>query len=252
MARKKIVAGNWKMNTAKDLAGSLVKEVLQSRRSEDVLTIFCPPFPFLDDVVKLTEGTGCYVAAQNCHQEEEGAYTGEVSAGMIASLGVEYVILGHSERRQYYNEHDKLIKQKIDIAFKNKLIPIYCCGEELKVRSSNKHVSHVVDQISNSLFHLSSEQIKKVVIAYEPVWAIGTGMTATPQQAQEMHWEIRNLIGSKYGNDVSKEISILYGGSCKPGNAAELFDQKDVDGGLIGGASLNAADFVAIINAFST
>ena len=251
MARKRIVAGNWKMNTIRNQAGSLVREVLKSRRKEEVVAIFCVPFPFLSDVKVLVEGTGSYLAAQNCHQEESGAYTGEVSALMLASLGVEYVILGHSERRQYFNESDQLIKQKIDVALNQNLIPIYCCGEELPIRSSDKHIAHVTDQINNSLFHLSSDQIKQIIIAYEPVWAIGTGMTASPQQAQEMHLEIRQLLSSKYGQEIADEISIIYGGSCKPNNAAELFKQPDVDGGLIGGASLNADDFVAIINSFS-
>ncbi len=190
-----------------------------------------------------------FVAGQNCHQEQNGAYTGEVSAAMLKSTGCKYVIIGHSERRQYNDESDALLAHKIDTALHNGLDVIFCCGEALDIREADTQNTYVNIQIEKALFHLSAEQIKRIVIAYEPIWAIGTGKTATPEQAQAMHANIRSFVASKYGETQADQTTILYGGSCNAGNAASLFGQEDIDGGLIGGAALKANDFVAIINA---
>ena len=247
--RKKIVAGNWKMNKTLEEAESLAKEVLGLAGAEvksSVKVVLCVPYPFLQTVNGLVKQSTVEVGAQNCSEYESGAYTGEVSAGMLTSLNIPYVILGHSERRQYFGEGGKLLANKVDIALKHKLIPIFCCGEPLEVREAGGHEKLVKEQVQESLFHLSVEQFQKVVIAYEPVWAIGTGKTASSQQAQEMHAIIRKQLSEKFGADVAKEISILYGGSVKADNAKELFSLPDVDGGLVGGASLKAREFVDI------
>lgn len=251
--RTKIVAGNWKMNKTLTEALSLTGEVIAFYDKEirgDVKVIVCVPFPFLVPVKELL-GTGpVCVSAQDCSVHESGAFTGEVSASMLKSIGVPYVILGHSERRQYFNEDGSLLAKKIDRALAHQLIPIFCCGEPLEVREMGAHEELICQQMEEGLFHLSTDDIKRVVIAYEPVWAIGTGKTATSQQAQEMHAVIRKKLLSKYGKEIAENISILYGGSVKADNAKELFSCPDVDGGLIGGASLKARDFVDIAKSF--
>ncbi|QKG80413.1 triose-phosphate isomerase [Tenuifilum thalassicum] len=250
--RKKIVAGNWKMNTLPVEGLALAKDVISSSAGvpNDVELVVIPPFTHLNEVSKLASGTRVAVGAQNCARWEKGAYTGEVSASMLKALGLKYVIVGHSERREYFGETNQHLFEKIVLAHKHDLIPIFCCGEKLQERESNTHFDVVKVQVEEALFKLDESSIKNVVIAYEPVWAIGTGKTATAEQAQEMHAYIRKLLADKYGNDVANSISILYGGSCKPSNAAEIFAKPDVDGGLIGGASLVASDFVAIAKSF--
>lgn len=251
--RTQIVAGNWKMNKTLDEAYTLIQGLIENL-DEDILgetdVIVAPPAVVLPDVVEqLWESDYISVAAQNCHHEVSGAYTGEISAAMIASLEADAVIVGHSERRQYFGETDALIAQKINRLFEEDLMPIYCCGETLEERQSGNHFGVIKKQMADALYHLSPEQMQEVVIAYEPVWAIGTGETATSEQAQEMHGFIRSQVAAQFGEVTAAEVSILYGGSCKPSNAHELFANPDVDGGLIGGASLNAADFIAIIEA---
>jgi triosephosphate isomerase len=245
--RKKIVAGNWKMNTLPAEGVALAEAIAAGSKSVDksVNFIVAPPFTHLSEVVKATRGSGVAVSAQNCAAEAKGAYTGEVSAAMIAALGVGYVILGHSERRQYYGETSATLNKKMEQAFANDIRPIYCIGEMLAEREAGRHFEVVKQQIEEVIFGLSPEQFEKTVIAYEPVWAIGTGKTATSDQAQEMHAFIRKTLASKFGEAVAKTV-ILYGGSANPGNAKELFSKPDVDGGLIGGASLKAEDFIAI------
>jgi len=253
--RQKIVAGNWKMNKTLQEANVLTAEVLGIIDDEvhsNVRVILCVPFPFLLPVKnQLGNHTRIAVGAQNCNEHQSGAYTGEVSAAMLKSAGIPYVIIGHSERRQYYNEDDKMLAQKVDAAFANGLTPIFCCGESLIVREDNKQNEWVTTQLEESLFHLPAEAMKKTIIAYEPIWAIGTGKTASSQQAQEMHAVIRKHIAGKYGNDVAKSISILYGGSVNAANAKELFACADVDGGLVGGASLKSREFAEIVKSMS-
>ena len=251
--RKKIVAGNWKMN--KTLQEGLtfsaeLKEVLNNK-TVNCEVVVGTPFIHLSEVSKAFEGTKVHVAAQNCANKESGAYTGETSAAMVASTGASHVILGHSERRAYYNETAELLKEKVVIALANNLTPIFCVGEVLEERESGKHFEVVAAQLKDSLFELSKEDFSKLVIAYEPVWAIGTGKTASADQAQEIHAFIRETLTEKYGKEVADNTSILYGGSCNAGNAKELFSNPDVDGGLIGGASLEADKFLPIIEAFN-
>lgn len=251
MKRQQIVAGNWKMN--KDLADgkALAEAVAAKAPVADVTLILGTPYIHLSAVAAVLDGVeGVHLSAQNCHQEESGAYTGEISAGMLKSVGAEYVILGHSERREYFGEDEALLAAKVDKALEHGLLPIFCCGEKLDIREAGTHEALVQKQLEGSVFHLSAEDFGKIVIAYEPVWAIGTGRTASPEQAQDMHGAIRKMISDKYGAEVADATTILYGGSCKPGNAKELFSQPDVDGGLIGGASLKADDFIAIANSF--
>jgi triosephosphate isomerase len=249
--RQKIVAGNWKMNKTLEEANILASEITGMVADEvkgDVKVIFCVPFPYLLPIKnQLGNNSRIVIGAQNCSEHEAGAYTGEVSAPMLKSLGVPYVILGHSERRQYFGEDGKLLAKKVDVALKHGLIPIYCCGEPLEVRESNGHEALVKKQIEESLFHLSAEVIKTIVIAYEPVWAIGTGKTASAQQAQDMHAVIRKHIAAKYGQSVADAVAILYGGSVNAANAKELFGCADVDGGLVGGASLKSREFTEVI-----
>jgi triosephosphate isomerase len=251
--RQKIVAGNWKMNKTLDEANILASEIKGMVADEvtgNVKVILCTPFPYLLPIKNLIgQDTRIAVAAQNCSEHESGAYTGEVSAAMLKSLGIGYVILGHSERRQYFGEDGKLLAKKVDIALKHGLSPIFCCGEPLEVRESNGHEALVKKQIEESLFHLDAASLQKVIVAYEPVWAIGTGKTATSQQAQDMHAVIRKHLASKYGDAVANEITIQYGGSVNAANAKELFSQPDVDGGLVGGASLKSREFAEIIKA---
>lgn len=251
--RKKIVIANWKMNKSLADGLQLVDDIIKDLDSfsNEVTKIIAPSFIHLAAVAeKLKLISGFEVAAQNCHQAKNGAYTGEVSADMVLSAGAKYVIIGHSERRQYFNENNELLTQKVNIALTNNLIPVFCIGENLAERNANQHLEAVTRQMKESLYHLSSADFSKIIIAYEPVWAIGTGVTATVHQAQGMHNHIRAEINKKYGKDISSTTSILYGGSCNPQNAKELFACIDVDGGLIGGASLHAQDFVAVINSF--
>jgi len=250
--RKNIVAGNWKMNKTLQEGIELAKEVNASVAG---ITPICQivlgtPFIHLTEVVKVVDSSKIGVSAQNCADKVSGAYTGEVSAAMVASTGAKYVILGHSERRAYYGETDAILKEKTLLALANNLTPIFCIGEVLSERESGIHFDVVKKQIEDALFNLSAEDFGKIVLAYEPVWAIGTGKTATSDQAQEMHAFIRSLLVKKYGEKVADDTTILYGGSCNASNAKELFANPDVDGGLIGGASLKAADFLAIITAF--
>jgi len=250
--RKRIVAGNWKMNTTLPEGIELTKNVIEKSIAvpKAIELVIIPPFTHINEVAKLTKGTPVKVGAQNCAEWVKGAYTGEVSATMISSIGATHVIIGHSERREFFNEDNKMLYRKIKVALDNNLTPIYCCGEKLKERESCKYFEVVEQQISESLFELTKEQMLKIVIAYEPVWAIGTGKNATAEQAQEMHAFIRTTIANKFGKEVADNISILYGGSCKPSNAEEIFARPDVDGGLIGGASLVADDFIAIAQSF--
>ncbi|MCB0638486.1 MAG: triose-phosphate isomerase [Lewinella sp.] len=245
-----IVAGNWKMHKDYEEGRRLALDLVAGLQPSDIKVILGTPFIHLKGVAHIISGiSNLHLSAQNCHQEDSGAYTGEVSAGMLKSVGCDYVILGHSERREYYAEDDKLIGAKVRKALSTGLLPIYCCGEKLDVREAGKHEALVGEQVKTALFDLSPEDFGKIVIAYEPVWAIGTGKTASPEQAQEMHAFIRGLVREQYGEEVAEATSILYGGSVKPGNAAELFSQPDVDGGLVGGAALSADDFLAIIKA---
>ena len=251
--RKQIVAGNWKMNKNIQESAKLANEIVsgvKGLRLNNTRVIVAPTFVNLAEVVKVTEGSIVEVAAQNMHQAESGAYTGEISAKMLQSIGVKIVILGHSERREYFGETDALLAKKVDAALANKLEVIFCFGEVLEDRKSDKHFKVVESQIKNGLFHLEAKAWKNIVLAYEPVWAIGTGETASPEQAQEMHAFIRKIVADKYDKEVAENVSILYGGSVKPSNAKEIFSNPDVDGGLIGGAALNKADFKAIIDAF--
>jgi len=246
--RKQIVAGNWKMNKnlreGIDLASEVNRLVVND--PGETVVIVAPPFIHLSEVSKVL--TVVKLSAQNCSSEPSGAYTGEVSAEMIRSAGATHVIIGHSERRTYFGEDDILLNKKIKIALKHELIPIFCCGEHLAQRQNGKHMEVVSAQLKQSLFDLSPGDFSKIVIAYEPVWAIGTGVNATPDQAQEMHAFIRSRIAGQYGQETASNTTILYGGSCKPSNAVELFSNPDVDGGLIGGASLNAVEFMAIVH----
>lgn len=250
--RKNIVAGNWKMNMTVPEGVALAKELNEILCSKTINcdVVLGTPFTHLTSVVTEVNTERIGVAAQNCADKESGAYTGEVSVSMIASTGAKYVILGHSERRTYYGETAAILVDKVNLTLQAGLTPIFCIGEVLEEREAGKHFEVVKSQIEDSLFGLGAEEMKKVVLAYEPVWAIGTGKTASSDQAQEIHAYIRQVLTDQYGADLANEISILYGGSCKPDNAKELFGKPDVDGGLIGGASLKAADFVGIIDAF--
>lgn len=251
MKRKNIAAGNWKMNKTYEEGRDLAKAIVNKIQPSDTVVILGTPFIHLKGVSTIIKDvSNVKLAAQNCSVHESGAYTGEISLDMLKSVGTDYVILGHSERREYHGETDALIGKKVAATIQKGLAPIYCCGEKLEVREAGNHEQLVGDQIKEGLFHLSAEDFQKVVIAYEPVWAIGTGVTASPQQAQDMHKFIRSLVAEKYGADIAEGCSILYGGSVKPGNAKELFGQADVDGGLVGGASLKPDDFVAIIDSF--
>lgn len=250
--RKKIVAANWKMNLTLEEGKNLVDAVLTNLPaiSEQKQVVIAAPFVHLTQTAaQLDEYEHIYLGAQNCYSEASGAYTGEVSAAMLQSAGVHSVIIGHSERREYFKETDKVLVKKIEQALNNNLQVIFCCGEPLEIRDANKQNEYVEKQIQAALFHLSEEQLGKIVIAYEPIWAIGTGRTASSQQAQDMHAHIRSVIAKKYGKELADNTTILYGGSCNAQNAAELFACADVDGGLIGGASLKADAFLAIINA---
>lgn len=249
--RKKIVAGNWKMNNdlaeTEKLLSDIKKELLTRESEADVFV--APSFTNLFSTFEALRGTRIKVAAQNMHQSNSGAFTGEVSAKMLKSIGVETVILGHSERRSLFNETNSILSEKINTALENHMKIIFCVGEELKDRKADKHFEVVAQQLKEGIFHVSEKSWEQIVIAYEPVWAIGTGETASPEQAQEMHSFIRKTIGKEYKEPLAEKVSILYGGSVKPNNAEEIFAKRDVDGGLIGGASLDAIDFLSIVDA---
>ncbi len=250
--RKNIVAGNWKMNKTLQEGVALATELKEILKNEkpNCEVIVGTPFIHLATVADVIKGSVIKLSAENCADKESGAYTGEVSAAMVKSTGAEYCILGHSERRQYYHETYDILKEKVLLALANGLKPIFCIGELKEEREAGKQNEVVKAQLEGSVFNLSAEDFSKVVLAYEPVWAIGTGLTATSDQAEEIHAYIRSLIAAKYGNEVADNTTILYGGSCKASNAKELFSKPDVDGGLIGGASLKAPDFKGIIDAF--
>lgn len=249
--RKKIVAGNWKMNNDLAETEELITDLKPHlNKNLEVSLIVAPPFTNLYHSFQSLRETSVEVAAQNMHQSEKGAFTGEISAKMLTSVGVSWVILGHSERRSLFKETDEQLAEKVNAALENDLQVIFCCGEELQDRKNKKHFEVVKDQLENGLFHVSNSAWEKIVIAYEPVWAIGTGETASPEQAQEMHKFIRKTIAEGFSSEIAEKVSILYGGSVKPQNAKEIFNQEDVDGGLIGGASLKAKDFIAIAESF--
>ncbi len=250
MSRKHIVAGNWKMNKTRDEALQFITALKEKKNTGDAQVIVAPTSINLHAAVTALNGSDIQVAAQNMHQAESGAYTGEISASMIDSIGINTVILGHSERRAYFHEDDALLAQKVNTAIAHGFTVIFCFGEELEDRKNGKHFDVVESQLKNALFHLTATQWSHIVLAYEPVWAIGTGETASPDQAQEMHAFIRSTVGTSYDANTADQVSILYGGSVKPGNAKEIFSKPDVDGGLIGGASLKADDFFEIVNAF--
>jgi len=252
--RKKIVAGNWKMNKSLEEGLALASEVVNIVKDEvtdEVTAVLCTPAIHLASVGKIVAGSDkVFLGAQNMSEHASGAYTGDISAAMLNSVGASFVILGHSERREYHNETNATLASRVDAALATGLTPIFCCGESLDIREAGTHVDFVSNQLKESLFHLDAEAIQKVVIAYEPIWAIGTGVTASSAQAQDMHKALRAELANNYSAEVADEISILYGGSAKPGNAPELFSQPDVDGGLIGGASLKSRDFVDILKSY--
>lgn len=250
--RKQIAAANWKMNLTAEQGKSLLAEIVAAdiTLKPDQAAVFAVPFPYLiSSKEAVSQVAGFAVAAQNCYQLASGAYTGEVSAEMLSSLNITHCIVGHSERRQYFHETNEQLAGKVAILLSNNIIPVFCCGESLETREAGDQDRYVETQLSESLFRLDAEQITKVVIAYEPIWAIGTGKTASTAQAQEMHAHIRNVLSAQYGAETAQQISILYGGSVKASNAREIFSQPDVDGGLVGGASLVAKDFIEIIKA---
>lgn len=253
--RKNIVAGNWKMNMDYEQGISLFSEIVNMVKDEVIgnqEVVVCSPFIHLAAISKLSSGTGnVSIGAQTINEHESGAYTGEISASQVKSTGAAYVILGHSERRAYFNETDELLAEKVNAALKHDLKPIFCIGETKDERESGSYFDIIKTQLSKGLFHLDAEAFKNVVLAYEPVWAIGTGLTATPEQAQEVHAFIRKTLAEQYGQDIADTTSILYGGSANPSNAQSLFSQPDIDGGLIGGASLKSRDFLQIINVFN-
>ena len=249
--RKQIAAANWKMNLTVQQAEQLIDELLSTTHNinENQEVVFGVPFPYLMGIKsRLADKKNVFIAAQNCYSKKSGAFTGEVSAEMLQSIGVDYVILGHSERREYFNESNAMLAEKINVCFAYGLKPIFCCGESLDIREAGNENDHVEKQLKESLFHLDAAQLNSFIIAYEPIWAIGTGKTASSEQAQQMHAHIRSVMNAGYGDAIANSISILYGGSVKAANAAEIFGQPDVDGGLVGGASLVVAEFAAIIN----
>lgn len=249
MSRRKIVAGNWKMNLKANDAIELCRNLKRDFHEKSNIEVFVfPSFVFLHAIK--SELTNIQLGAQNFYPKDKGAFTGEISVEQLKDAGVTAVLVGHSERRQYFSENNLFLKEKVNSALENNFTPFFCCGESLEIRESNSHVEFVKKQLEESLFHLDASEIQKVVIAYEPIWAIGTGVTATTEQAEEMHAAIRKIISEKYNQDIANSISILYGGSCNASNAKELFACPNVDGGLIGGASLDANSFVSIIQSF--
>lgn len=252
--RKQIAAANWKMNLTYQTGEELLDKVINAgiKLKGQQQAIFALPFPYLQMAMEKTKGVdGFEIAAQNCHHKKSGAYTGEVSAEMLGSINVSYCIVGHSERREFNHESNQVLADKVDLCFQNKITPIFCCGESLRIRDSGQQDDYVAVQLNESLFHLPEEEVRTIIIAYEPIWAIGTGKTASTEQAQEMHLHIRSILAGKYGEETASQIPILYGGSVKASNAIELFSCEDVDGGLVGGASLVANDFVEIMRALS-
>jgi triosephosphate isomerase (TIM) len=248
--RKQIAAANWKMNSTYQQGEQLLKDILSEKivLGADQQAIFAVPFPYLVMAEALLKGvTGYAVSAQNCYNKKSGAYTGEVSVDMLKSINVNYCIIGHSERREYFKESNQVLAEKINLCLESGITPIFCCGEPLEIREAGTENSYVATQLEESLFHLDAVALQKLIIAYEPIWAIGTGKTATSAQAQEMHAHLRAVLAKQYGAAIADTISILYGGSVKGANAKEIFSQPDVDGGLVGGASLNAAEFATII-----
>ena len=248
--RKQIAAANWKMNKTIDEGKALLASILTDmpELTNNQQVIFAVPFPYLiqaNDMIGSKNNVS--IAAQNCHHQASGAFTGEVSADMLHSIGIKYVIIGHSERREYFAETNAMLAAKTDLCLSKGLTPVFCCGEPLAIREAGTENQYVEQQLNESLFHLDNQQIEKIIIAYEPIWAIGTGKTATSFQAQEMHAHLRKVIAGKYGQETANKVSILYGGSVKGANAAEIFSQPDVDGGLVGGASLVTAEFVQVI-----
>ena len=248
--RKNIVAGNWKMHKTQKETIALLEEIIAKKIDTSAEIIVSPTFVNLSKAVEITYEKGITVAAQNMHQAEGGAFTGEIAASMLTDIGVKTVILGHSERRAYFQETDALLANKVNTALKHEMRVIFCFGEELKDRQQNNHFNIVEYQLRDGLFHLEKKEWSNIILAYEPVWAIGTGETASPDQAQEMHKFIRTLVEKVYGFEVANNLTILYGGSVKPDNAKEIFSKPDVDGGLIGGAALKADDFLAIVSGF--
>ena len=249
--RKKIVAGNWKMNLDITEAAELLSAIDAGLRNDKCDVLLFPSLVLIGDLMDMYEGERIVFGAQNCSNKENGAYTGEVSAAQLASVGIELVLVGHSERREYFGETNQMLKEKLQLAIKHEVTPIFCCGEPKDVRQAGTQQQYVKQQLEETLFDFSPAAIAEIIIAYEPVWAIGTGLNATPAQAQEMHAFIRAEIAAKFGDKVAVEMPILYGGSCKPDNAKALFACPDVDGGLVGGASLNAKDFLEIVKAAS-
>lgn len=250
--RKQIAAANWKMNLTHQDGELLLNEILGQNISlgENQQAVFAVPFPYLVMAnAKVSGKKNYFIAAQNCSNKQKGAYTGEVSVEMLESIGISFVVIGHSERREYFNETNQLLAEKVDICLAKNMTPVFCCGEPLEIREASTQNEYVEVQLRESLFHLDADAVSKVVIAYEPIWAIGTGKTASSEQAQEMHAHLRSVLAKQYGQNVADNISILYGGSVKGSNAEELFGQPDVDGGLVGGASLVASEFTAIIKA---
>ncbi len=248
--RKQIAAANWKMNLTVDKADALLNDILcaEIKLNENQQAVFAVPFVYLQMAQqKVGDAENFFVAAQNCFSKKSGAYTGEISAEMLQSLNIKFVVLGHSERREYFEESNQLLAEKLNIALEYNITPIFCCGEPLSIRDAQTQNEFVAKQLEESLFHFSADDVQKIVIAYEPIWAIGTGKTATSEQAQQMHAHLRKLLANKYGKDVAGNVSILYGGSVKANNAKEIFSQPDVDGGLVGGASLIADEFITII-----
>ncbi|MEQ1797061.1 MAG: triose-phosphate isomerase [Lacibacter sp.] len=249
--RKQVAAANWKMNLTYQQAEQLITDIINTPHTlaAHQLAVYAVPFPYLKMVAEKVNGkTGAGVAAQNCYTQKAGAYTGETSVEMLQSVGATYVVLGHSERREYFNESNQMLAEKVNIVLSYGLTPIFCCGEALNIREAGTQNEYVGNQLKESLFHLSAEELQGIIIAYEPIWAIGTGKTATSDQAQDMHAHLRSVLATQYGKEVADNISILYGGSVKGSNAKEIFSQPDVDGGLVGGASLKADEFVQIIN----
>ncbi len=250
--RKQIAAANWKMNLTYQQGEKLLDDILGAKieLAPHQFTLFAVPYPYLLMTrSEVQEEQHYYAASQNCYHKKSGAYTGEVSAEMIHSLGINYCIVGHSERREYFSENNAVLAEKVDLCFEHFITPVFCCGESLEIRETGTQNHYVAAQLKDSLFHLPEEKIKDIIIAYEPVWAIGTGKTATTEQAQEMHRFLRSVVASKYGETIADQVPILYGGSVKANNAKELFSCPDVDGGLVGGASLVSADFIEIIKA---
>jgi len=250
MTRKKIVAGNWKMNNDLQETELLINELVKETNHSGCEIMIAPSFVSLKTSTDFLKDKDIEVISQNVHQNNDGAYTGEISAKMLSSIGIKTTIIGHSERREYFSETHEILKSKVDTSIENSIKIIFCFGEELKDRKTNNHFNIISNQISESLFHLSSLDWDNIILAYEPVWAIGTGETASSDQVQEMHSFIRSFIAQKYSTELAQKISILYGGSVKPNNAKEIFSMEDVDGGLIGGASLNSKDFFSIVNSF--